>query len=325
MVPAAPPPPTFYLTVGEAVTCLVFTRSHLVVGTAVGNIKLYCCKSWQLVASLQAFSRGILWLALVGEGIGAKMICQGRFEGVKVLRSEDEKWVKWKEVTSHCITHQGFCKGLFLAQEEDRGDVVACPSGQGSLMVARMVGEVIRPLASLNKEGAGTLMAVVDMGGGRILAGWENGVVVVWQWSNQREEAMVDLHCKVGTVMALAWDPAKERGVVVGSEDRLVVVDASLQVVGQRQVVNSGMGAVLVRDDSSIMVTGGWDARLRVFSWKKPEKLKPLAVLDFHSEAVEAMAFSKGRLKEGRLAGKRLVAAGGKDGKVSLWDIYSDV
>ena len=325
MVPAAPPPPTFYLTVGEAVTCLVFTRSHLVVGTAVGDIKLYCCKSWQLIASLQPFSRGILWLAMVGEGIGAKMICQGRFEGVKVLRSEDEEWVKWKEVTSHCITHQGFCKGLVLAQEEDRGDVVACPSGQGSLMVARMVGEVIRPLASLTKEGAGTLMAVVDMGGGRILAGWENGVVVVWQWSNQREEAMVDLHCKVGTVMALAWDPAKERGVVVGSEDRLVVVDASLQVVGQRQVVNSGMGAVLVRDDSSIMVAGGWDSRLRVFSWKKPEKLKPLAVLDFHSEAVEAMAFSKGRLEEGRLAGKRLVAAGGKDGKVSLWDIYSDV
>ena len=113
--------------------------------------------------------------------------------------------------------------------------------------------------------------------------------------------------------------------MIVGSEARLVVVDTSLQVVGQREVVNPGMGAALVRDDSSIMVTGGWDARLRVFSWKKPEKLKPLAVLDFHSEPVEAMAFSKGRSEEGRLAGKRLLAAGGKDGKVSLWDIYSDV
>ena len=325
MVPAAPPPPTFYLTVGEAITCLVFTQSHLVVGTSLGNIKLYCCKSWLLVFSLEAFSRGILWLAVVGEGTGARMVCQGRFEGVKVLRSEDQEWANWKEVTSHCITHQGFCKGLLLTQEEDEGDVVACPSGQGSLMVARLVGEVIRPLASLTKEGAGTLMAVADMGGGRILAGWENGVVVVWRWKTQSEETLVDLHCKVGTVMALAWDPAKERGVVVGSEALLVVVDATLQVVGQREVVNSGMGAALVRDDSSIMLTGGWDARLRVFSWKKPEKLKPLAVLDFHSEAVEAMTFSKGKLEEGRMAGKRLVAAGGKDGKVSLWDIYSDV
>jgi len=325
MVPAAPPPPTFYLTVGEAVTYLVFTRSFLVVGTTQGNIKIYCCKSWQLVTSIEAFTRGILWLAMVGEGIEARMICQGRFEGVKVLRCEDPEWVKWKEIASHCITHQGFCKGLLLTQDNDEGEVVACPSGQGSLMVARLVGEVIRPLASLAREGAGTLMAVADIGEGRILAGWENGVVVVWQWKTQKEEAMVDLHCQVGTVMALAWDPVKGRGVIVGSEARLVVVDTSLQVVGQREVVNPGMGAALVRDDSSIMVTGGWDARLRVFSWKKPEKLKPLAVLDFHSEAVEAMTFSKGRVEEGRLAGKRLVAAGGKDGKVSLWDIYSDV
>ena len=30
----------------------------------------------------------------------------------------------------------------------------------------------------------------------------------------------------------------------------------------------------------------------RVFSWKKPEKLRPLAVLQFHSEPVEALAYS---------------------------------
>ena len=113
--------------------------------------------------------------------------------------------------------------------------------------------------------------------------------------------------------------------MVAGSEARLVVVDANLQAIGERDVVNSGIGAALVRDDSSILVTGGWDSRLRVFSWKRPARLKPLAVLDFHSEAIEAMAFSKGRIQEGRLVGKRLVAAGGKDGKVSLWDIYSDV
>ena len=103
------------------------------------------------------------------------------------------------------------------------------------------------------------------------------------------------------------------------------MVDDHLQVLGAREVVNAGMGSALVREDSTIMVTGGWDSRVRVFSWKNPAKLKPLAVLDFHTEAVEAMAFSKGRLEVGRLAGKRLIAAGGKDGKVSLWDIYSDV
>ena len=80
-------------------------------------------------------------------------------------------------------------------------------------MVVKLMGEVIRPLANLTREGAGTLMALADMGDGRILAGWENGVVLVWQWRNQREEAMEDLHSKVGTVMALTWDPVKEAGL----------------------------------------------------------------------------------------------------------------
>ena len=207
-----PPPPSFYLTVGEAIACLVFTESHLVVGTATGLVKIYCCKSWRLVSSFEAFTRGILWVVIVGDGTGAKMMCQGRFEAVKIFSSEDQEWVKWKEIVSHCITHQGFCKGLFLAQD-DGGEVVACPSGQGSLMVVKLMGEVIRPLANLTREGAGTLMALADMGDGRILAGWENGVVLVWQWRNQREEAMEDLHSKVGTVMALTWDPVKEAGL----------------------------------------------------------------------------------------------------------------
>ena len=316
-----PPPPAFYLTVGEAVTCLTFTSSHLVVGTALGNIKIYCCKSWQLVTSIETFSKGVLWLSIVEEGRETKIICQGRFEGLKIFKCEGHDWDIWNEIALHCITHQGFCKGLLLTSEEE---VIACPSGQGGLMVARLVEEVIRPLASLSREGAGTLMAVARMDEEKILVGWENGEVVVWQWRSNEEKAMVDLHSKVGTVMALTWDPVKQRGVVVGSEARVVVVDDHLQVLGEREVVNAGMGSALVRDDSTIMVTGGWDSRVRVFSWKNPAKLKPLAVLDFHTEAVEAMVFSKGRLEVGRLSGKRLIAAGGKDGKVSLWDIYSD-
>ena len=133
--------------------------------------------------------------------------------------------------------------------------------------------------------------------------------------------------------MALAWDCGKARGLVVGSEAKLVVVGggleevvgSSLDVMGERGVINPGMGVVRVRPDSRMAVTGGWDGRVRVFSWKNPEKVKPLAVLQFHSESVECMAFS-GRLGEGgKLGGRRgVLAAGSKDGKVSLWDVYSD-
>ena len=102
----------------------------------------------------------------------------------------------------------------------------------------------------------------------------------------------------------------------LGAGPRVVVLDQSLEVVTERKVTNSGLSSVLVREDGKILVTGGWDGRLRVFSWLKPHKLKPLAVLQFHQEAVTSLSSC------GSDGGKHLLVAGGKDGKISVWDIY---
>ena len=116
--------------------------------------------------------------------------------------------------------------------------------------------------------------------------------------------------------MSLIWDREKMLGAVVGSEDKVVVLDQELEVVTERKVTNSGLSSALVRADGKILVTGGWDGRLRVFSWLKPHKLKPLAVLQFHQEAVTSLSSCESP------GGKHLVVAGGKDGKISVWDIY---
>ena len=105
------------------------------------------------------------------------------------------------------------------------------------------------------------------------------------------------------------------------AEARLVVVDTEAMAVTRvREVTNPGIGAVMVRGDGRLLVTGGWDTRLRLFSWG-PDKLKPLAVLQFHSESVETLLCCD-NLEQGRLKGRRLIVAGGKDGKISFWDIY---
>ena len=41
-------------------------------------------------------------------------------------------------------------------------------------------------------------------------------------------------------------------------------------------------------------------------------------------ESLETLAFSAAPVASGRLAGRDLLAAGGKDGKVSLWDVYGE-
>lgn len=70
-----------------------------------------------------------------------------------------------------------------------------------------------------------------------------------------------------------------------------------------------------LRHDKKILATAGWDHRVRLFGWKK---LKPLAVLDYHAASVHCVAFS-----DHRQASERLLAAGSKDRRISIWSIYN--
>ena len=56
---------------------------------------------------------------------------------------------------------------------------------------------------------------------------------------------------------------------------------------------------------------------MRLFSLKRANKLKPLGALKFHSESVDCVGFSPGN------GSAVLLAAGSKDGKVSIWDLYN--
>lgn len=56
------------------------------------------------------------------------------------------------------------------------------------------------------------------------------------------------------------------------------------------EITNPGISSSIFRSDKPILTTAGWDNRIRLFAFKTdPEeikhiKVKPLAVLDFHSE-----------------------------------------
>ncbi|QUC15976.1 uncharacterized protein UV8b_00217 [Ustilaginoidea virens] len=114
-----------------------------------------------------------------------------------------------------------------------------------------------------------------------------------------------------------------------------------------RKVVNTrhaGQQSLQVRSDGGILATAGWDSKVRIYSCKT---LKELAVLKWHKQGAYALAFSdvgaaeprtaqaagtgacvdQGRMsvmdrRSHRVKIAHWVAAGAKDGKVSLWDIY---
>nr|CCA14891.1 cleavage induced conserved hypothetical protein [Albugo laibachii Nc14] len=71
-----------------------------------------------------------------------------------------------------------------------------------------------------------------------------------------------------------------------------------------------GIASISVRPDERIFATTGWDRRTRIFH---AQKLRPLAILKYHSDSVFDAAFSPD---------SKLLATGSKDKKIALWSIY---
>lgn len=81
-------------------------------------------------------------------------------------------------------------------------------------------------------------------------------------------------------------------------------------------LTNPGVSHLCIRDDAKIVAAAGWDGSVRIFGWKK---IKPLAVLQHHKDLVHSVAFSNHPEPA-----RRLLAAGSKDQRISLWSIYTE-
>jgi WD40 repeat protein len=113
---------------------------------------------------------------------------------------------------------------------------------------------------------------------------------------------------------------------------------------------HSGQQGLSIRGDKKIFATAGWDARIRVYSCKT---MKELAILKWHGEGCYAVAFADilsststespstqedgdntavqtqpsplgivRQQRDQKAQQTHWLAAGSKDGKISLWDIY---
>ncbi|KAK4935848.1 Astra associated protein 1 Asa1 [Elasticomyces elasticus] len=160
-------------------------------------------------------------------------------------------------------------------------------------------------------------------------------------------------------VLSLDVSPSREHFVTSGADATIAKFTLKLSDISEARnpeksvnTKHAGQQGLSYRSDGKILATAGWDGRVRVYSAKT---LKELAVLKWHTLGCYATAFadvnpgddnheSTGTesstsqatdvlskltaldlIKQQRAEKARLthwLAAGGKDGKISLWDIY---
>ncbi|TKA65042.1 hypothetical protein B0A55_09116 [Friedmanniomyces simplex] len=183
-----------------------------------------------------------------------------------------------------------------------------------------------------------------------VLAGYESGYVCMFAQTTATKQWQAIYTHKAHTQPILSLDISPLGGYFyTSSADDILArhpLSPSSKGTAEPKTVrtkHAGQQSLVVRPDGRIFATAGWDGRVRVYS---PRTMKELAVLKWHKEGCYAVAFAAARDEDpeaeeavdGVAVGKReltvseqrvrktkeghWLAAGSKDGKVSLWDVY---
>jgi WD40 repeat protein len=151
----------------------------------------------------------------------------------------------------------------------------------------------------------------------QIIGGFENGSLINWDIRNPHHHLSgVQLYDEPITCMD--YCPNSSFGVC-GSPGNILksfcCSENNLQLQNETVLKHSGQNDVSIRTDGKIFGSGGWDSRLRVFSCKK---LKPLAVLEYHSDSITTVDF----FPETSSSFSNVLAAGSRDRKITFWRIF---
>ncbi|CAG8452921.1 28315_t:CDS:2 [Dentiscutata erythropus] len=185
-----------------------------------------------------------------------------------------------------------------------------------------------------------------------ILAAYESGSVSLWSiiintnelMSNEKDNATVeklwDRKEHGESVLSIDLSSDKQFAISTSGDNKIVKYNfdegfKKEPLIKSTTVKYAGIAEVKIRSDGKIFATAGWDTNIRIFSSKS---LKPLAILSYHRESVYALAFSRilsmdeqdrdKSIEEGKDLGneerteKHYLIGGGKDQRISLWEIY---
>lgn len=152
-----------------------------------------------------------------------------------------------------------------------------------------------------------------------LLVGYESGWILLWDLNtSQCISKLKSKECP----MSIDYHVDQQKGIIGNASNVIQIFslgrkDLSLTHKMDITIKNPGVNKVQTRSDGKVFTTGGWDGHIRIFSWYS---LRPLAVLTEHKQAIQDVTYSTEKVS---LWKANLMAAGGLDGAITLWDLYN--
>ncbi|CAL1279904.1 unnamed protein product [Larinioides sclopetarius] len=317
-----PSPPIFVLRGhGGCVTSLHFTdevddvlaQPSLISGSQIGEIFVWNLKTFRTQYRIEGHDKtSILYLNYYK----SSLISHGRDGNLNVWNFLNEEWTVTRQFQSPNV---GFCASVFYFRNNEP-HLVLFNDDTHTLGIYNYKNETEDRTLKI-KEEVGMCMcmkAIYLKENTFLLTGYESGHIGLWDCESDDEISQLKLHDE--PVMCLDYDTEHKNRGVSGSVEKVLETwtikeDFTLTKVQAVTISNAGINAVKIREDGKILMTGGSDSNIRIFSWKS---LKLLALLDFHEMSIHCLScscFPVGKQTS-------VFASGSKDKCIALWSIY---
>uniref|UniRef100_A0A6P7F9J6 Guanine nucleotide-binding protein subunit beta-like protein 1 isoform X1 n=2 Tax=Diabrotica virgifera virgifera TaxID=50390 RepID=A0A6P7F9J6_DIAVI len=280
--------------------------SHLLAGTEKGGVYFWDLETNRLHHK-QAMGKSIQAI----HTFDYKVLTQEKEGSVKLWSVRKSSYEVEKETTCGI----GFCKSILI------NEALIVPQENSCVDVLQVTD--LTKIKQLNpgRENLGQVMALQKVTIGNsccVMAAYETGDVVLWDLNTFQPCGHIKLQ---EHLTSLTFDPYTKRAVCGAASNMLQVftIDSSYQMALKAEVsiTNEGCNIVKLRPDGKVLVSGGWDGRLRVFSWRT---LRILAVLAEHKNTIMDIQYSPHPVNYWK---SNIMAACGGDGVISLWNLYN--
>lgn len=310
------PPDPKYLFRGNmgCVNCILFQITpnveHLYAGTTEGNIHIWDLNTNRELYQIISEEDSCLNLQSLNNNT---LFVQHKCGLIKVYKKMETQWTVFKSIN---IDFYHYCRFQVFS-----GNEVFVPlkeSAVGVLSLNTFNTEL--KLNSHNSKNLGEVMAIKPLKNGKlVLVAYEAGELILW---DVRQNKILSSLAIEACPMALDFDTTLSKGAIAGPSNNIQIFNLSVNHLLHNKnkitLTNPGISVITIRPDTKIMATGGWDNRIRIYSWKT---LKPLAVLCQHKDTVQDIIYSTERIKA--YNNKFIMATAAKDGYIALWDIYN--
>lgn len=227
------------------------------------------------------------------------------------------------ETATRATEHTGYCR--FVCSPESESLLMASPTDENAIVLLNgddlLVQQTLHaPTTQHPSLGLLFCLQMVKVAGQMyLLAGYESGDFLTW---DLRCGKVINAEKFDECPMAIDYEPNTNRGIYGGPSNKLGIISYdrnTMQLLknGEIPLKNAGVNCINIRKDQKVFSAGGWDGRIRIFSWKS---LRPLAVLTDHKAAIMDISYSSDKVA---LWKAPIMAAGGIDGQISLWDLYN--